>query len=63
MAGNQKAASEMMDLMMPKGFKTSKKKGGESEDEGKPRKEKKTKKEQARVDMFRLHFLAMHVKV
>ena len=51
-AGNQKAASEMMDLMMPKGFKTGKK----NDEEGKPTKEKKAKKEQARADMFRLIF-------
>ena len=55
-AGNQKAASEMMDLMMPKGFKTGKK----NDEEGKPTKEKKAKKEQARTDMFRLIFLPMH---
>ena len=55
-AGNQKAASEMMDLMMPKGFKTGKK----NDEEGKPTKEKKAKKEQARADMFRLIFLPTH---
>ena len=48
-AGSQKAASEMMDLMMPKGFKTGKK----NDEEGKPT---KAKKEQARADMFRLIF-------
>ena len=53
-AGNEKAASEMMDLMMPKGFKTGKK-----DDESKPTKAKKTKTEQARANMFRL-FFPMH---
>ena len=58
-AGNQKAASEMMDLMMPKGFKTG---GKKSEDESKPPKEKKAKKEARRtcLDFF---YPCMHVKV